>query len=95
VLTPEQRVMRARIAAHKLHEQVQDPSAHTAPARAKFLERFALQVDPDGVLSESERAKRAEHAKRAYMLGLALKSSKARGRRKVRPSSDGGDGHAA
>jgi hypothetical protein len=78
-LTPEQRSLRARLAAHTLHAQV-DPKAHTAPARAKFLERFETAVDPDHVLDPVERARRAEHARKAYFLGLAIKSAAARKR---------------
>jgi hypothetical protein len=72
------RVLRARMAAHLLHAQVTNPSEHTAPARAAFLSRFERQVDPDGILDPQERARRAEHAKKAYFLKLALASAKAR-----------------
>jgi hypothetical protein len=51
---------------------------NTAPARAKFLERFEREVDPFSVLTQAEWTKRAEQARKAYMLGLALKSSQAR-----------------
>jgi hypothetical protein len=71
--------MRARMAAHTLHSRV-DPTIHTAPARAAFLERFEREVDPEGVLHPAERARRAEHAKKAYFLNLALKSAAARRR---------------
>ena len=72
--------MRARLAAHSLHATV-DGREHTKPARAAFLARFEHQVDPDGVLPESERRRRAEQAKSAYMTGLALRSAQARRRR--------------
>ncbi len=77
-LSPEQRSLRARLAAHTLHAKVEDPSAHTAPARQAFLGRFEREVDPEGVLPPAERARRAEHARRAYFTKLALQSSKAR-----------------
>lgn len=77
-LSPEQRSLRARIGAHALHAKVADPKAHTAPARAAFLDRFDRQVDPDGVLSPDERARRAEHARKAYFTALSLKSAQAR-----------------
>jgi hypothetical protein len=83
-LSPEQRSLRGRIAAHTLHANV-DPTAHTAPARQKFLERFEREVDPDGVLSLEDRKRRAQHALRAHMTRLALKSSQAR-RRKAGPA---------
>lgn len=76
-LSPEQRSLRARIAAHTLHSQV-DPQEHTAPARKAFLDRFEAEVDPEGVLSPEERARRASHARKAYFTKLALKSAQAR-----------------
>ena len=72
------RVLQARMAAHALHARVPDPTAHTAPARASFLARFEREVDPEGLLTPQERARRAEHAKKAYFLKLAAASSKAR-----------------
>ena len=46
----DDRVLRARIAAHLLHAQISDEAEHTAPARAAFLSRFEREVDPDGLL---------------------------------------------
>jgi hypothetical protein len=66
------------MAAHSLHARVTDPSDHTAPARKAFNDRFEKQVDPDGILSPQDRARRAEHARKAFFLALALKSAKAR-----------------
>ncbi|MFI6377000.1 hypothetical protein [Streptomyces sp. NPDC050546] len=77
-LTPEQRRLRAQIAAHEMWANCDDPAAHTAPARRAFLGRFEAEVDPDGTLLPEERARRAEHARRAYFKRLALASSKAR-----------------
>jgi hypothetical protein len=82
-MTPEQRSLRARMAAHSLHARVTDPAAHTAPARRAFLDRFEREVDPDGVLNPDERARRAEHARKAYFLKLALASAAARRRRRT------------
>jgi hypothetical protein len=88
-----ERVLRARMAAHLLHAQISDEAAHTAPARAAFLSRFEREVDPDGILDPQERARRAEHAKKAYFIKLALASRKARAaRRRANTSSpDTGD----
>lgn len=80
-LTPEQRRLRAEIAAHALWAKTADPSAHTAPARTAFLERFERQVDPDGILPPEERARRAEHARKAWFKRLALAISRARAAR--------------
>lgn len=82
-MTPEQRSLRARMAAHSLHARVANPAAHTAPARRAFLNRFEREVDPDGVLTPEERARRAEHARKAYFLKLALASAAARRRRRA------------
>jgi hypothetical protein len=60
-----------------------DSRAITAPARAAFLDRFEREVDPNGTLLPAERARRAEHARKAYMTGLALKSAQARRKRRV------------
>jgi hypothetical protein len=68
----------ARLAAHALHARVADPTSHTGPARAAFMSRFELEVDPDGILAPDDRARRAEHAKRAYFAQLARKSVKTR-----------------
>jgi hypothetical protein len=85
-LTPEQRVLRARIAAHTrwANEDAAGRLANAQRAREGFGRRFLDQVDPNRVLPEAERQRRAESAMRAYMAQLALKSSKARGARKRR-----------
>jgi hypothetical protein len=90
-LTPEQRSLRGRLAAHESWASTVDPSARTAPARTAFLDRFEREVDPDGVLDPAERARRAEHAKKSYFLRLAFRSAKARGKR----SASGGGGPRA
>lgn len=77
-LTPSERTLRSRVAAHKSWQNTTNPTERTAPARRAFLDRFERQVDPDGILPPAERAKRAEHARKAYFLALALKSSQAR-----------------
>ncbi|MGH9065489.1 MAG: hypothetical protein ACRDZQ_07190 [Acidimicrobiales bacterium] len=79
-LTPEQRSLRARIAAYTLHA-THDPKETTRAARDAFLLRFERQVDPEGRLPATERRRRAEAARKAYFTALALKSSKARRRR--------------
>ncbi len=76
-LTPAQRSLRARIGGHALHASV-DSTVHTAPARAAFLAKFEDEVDPDHLLPEPERKRRAEHARKAYFAKLAMASAKAR-----------------
>jgi hypothetical protein len=77
-LTPEQRSLRARIASHSSWARTSDLTARTAPARAAFLERFEREVDPEGALPPADRARRAEHARKAHFQRLALASAKAR-----------------
>lgn len=89
------RALRARLAAHQLHAGVRDAAAHTAPARAAFLSRFEREVDPDGSLDPRERARRAEHARKAYFLRLALASSHARQVRRADPGSSRPAGEAS
>ena len=72
----------ARIGAHALHSQY-DSRELSAAGRAKFMSRFLDEVDPERVLPEAERLRRAEHAKSAYFCRLALKSAKARQKRKA------------
>jgi hypothetical protein len=86
VLNPQQRMRRARIAAHASWANTADRQGRTGPATAAFLARFERQVDPLGVLEPEIRATMAEHARRAYMLQLAEKSAKAR-----RRAADGKD----
>lgn len=74
-----------RIGAEISWSRTADRSARTRPARAAFLARFEREVDPDGTLSPAERARRAEHAKRAYMLRLARRSAAVRRRRPPDP----------
>ncbi len=76
-LSPSQRSMRARLAAHAMHAR-HDSREATANARKGFVERFEHEVDPDGVLPVAERRRRAEHAMRAHMTRLALRSARAR-----------------
>jgi len=76
-LSPSERTLRARLAAHTLHASV-DSRAHTEPARKAFLARFETEVDPEGRLTPEERSRRAKHARSAYFTRLALASVRAR-----------------
>ena len=78
--------MRGRMGAHKVHA-THDSRALTESARAASpgsLTYWEREVDPEGVLSDAERVRRAEHARKSYMVGLAYKSARAR--------KKGGDG---
>jgi hypothetical protein len=67
-----------RIAAEISWARTYDRSARTCPAREAFLKRFEREVDPDNKLPLDERRRRADHAKRAYMLRLSKKAAAAR-----------------
>lgn len=83
-MTPAERSMRARIAAYSLHAQ-RDARETTAPARAAFLARFEDLVDPDRILTDAERVRRAESARKAHFTRLALRSAQARRARAAKP----------
>jgi hypothetical protein len=80
-LTPEFRKLRSQIAAHTSWAHTEDRTARTSNARKAALDRFEREVDPEGVLAPQERAKRAEHLRKAYFARLALKSAQVRRRR--------------
>ena len=73
-----ERKLQAQAASFTRWSRCEDPSAATAPARARFLKRFEDEVDPDRKLTAEERARRAEQARKAYFAKLALKSARAR-----------------
>jgi hypothetical protein len=83
VLTPAQTRLRASAAAHVQWSKTPDRTARTQAARDGFLRRFEIEVDPLSQLDPTERARRAEHARKAWMLRLALRSSRARAARRV------------
>ena len=76
-LSPAERQERARLGAHSMLAK-NDPKLSTRNGRAAFTKRFVDEVDPSRVLPEAERARRAEHAKKAYFARIALESMKAR-----------------
>lgn len=86
-LTPAERSMRAKLGAHAQWARTEDRTARTASARAGFHRRFENAVDPDGLLDPEERHRRAQHARKAYMLRLAMASAKAR---RLRTQAGGG-----
>ena len=65
-----------------------DSRETTRAARAAFLRRFEHEVDPDFVLPEAERRRRAESARRAHFARLALASARARSKRRARKNGD-------
>jgi len=81
-MTPKQRHLRARIAAHASWARTPDRAARTAPGKEAFLERFERQVDPENKLAPDVRREMAIHARTSYMLRLARRSAIARSRRR-------------
>jgi hypothetical protein len=82
-LPPIERKLQAQAAVHQSWANTPDRTARTAAARRAADRRFEDQVDPERTLPPSERARRAEHARKAHMYSLALKSAKARRQRKA------------
>jgi hypothetical protein len=84
LLTPTQRKIRARIAAHEMHAQ-HDARATTRAGREAArtaLDAHLLSIiDPHNRLTERERERRLEHKRRAHFARLALKSAQARRRK--------------
>ncbi len=76
-----QRQQRARIGGYTL-AATHDPKQYTQAARNGFWQRFLNEVDPQRVLPEAERDRRAKAAMRAHMTRLALRSARARAKRK-------------
>ena len=87
--------LRGRIGAYALAAQ-HDPKVYTAAARAASpgsLSYWEARVDPESHLPPAERARRAEAARKEHFARLAMKSARARSRRKKNGRS--GDGGAA
>jgi hypothetical protein len=67
----------------RLHSKY-DSAELTKPALAAVWQRYLNQVDPNRVLPEAERLKRAQHARAADMKKLALRSARVGAARKRR-----------
>ena len=77
---PQEMSLRGRIGAYRLHA-THDPRETTQRARAAFDARFLHEVDPEGVLPEAERHRRAAYARKAYFAQLAMRRAAKRRRR--------------
>lgn len=73
-LTPAERSQRARLGI-LTRLATSDPRAMTANARKAANDRFVDAVDPDRLLPEEERARRADAARRAHMSALSLRAA--------------------
>jgi hypothetical protein len=69
-MTENERRLRAQMGAHSSWANTENRSARTAPARAARDQRFLDEAGGDPV--------RAEHLRKAYFVGLSLKSAQAR-----------------
>jgi hypothetical protein len=87
-MTPQERTLRARMAAHVMWAHTADRTKRTAPARKAAMDRFERAVDPDGVLDPDERARRADSARSAHFTQMAYRSVRARRARLQSPSTD-------
>jgi len=77
VLDSDRAAAIGRIGAHVSHSR-HDSREITAKARATFHDSFEREVDPDFVLPEAERQRRAKHARKAHYARMALKSAEVR-----------------
>lgn len=72
--------MRGRPGGHALHA-LHDTMVVSAPGRraaeTKLNQRLLAALDPNGELSEYERARRLEHARKSHFASLALARARA------------------
>jgi hypothetical protein len=76
--SPELRTLYARLGAYESWARTEDRTARTANGRKAFLDKFERQVDPECKLTPSERARRAEFARKAFYTRLAMRSAEVR-----------------
>lgn len=72
------RALVARLAAHTRWAMEPDRTKATSPARKGLDAKWAREVDPDGVLTAGELARRVDNLRRAHMTRMALASARAR-----------------
>lgn len=78
-MDPQDRSLRASLAAHTSWANTLDPTSRTAKARAAANGRFekqARELHPDA--TDDQIARTAEHLRKAYFKRLALASAKSR-----------------
>lgn len=73
-----ERFLRSSAAVNAMWGTTFDRTARTAAARAGWLEKLADRADPDRLLPQAERTKRAQSLRKAHLQSIALKSAKAR-----------------
>lgn len=88
-LTPEQRTLRARIAAQTRWAR-EDPVPTAERGQAGLTEKFRREVlAHDPAVTEPELSRRVESARKAHFAKLALASSRARSRNRQAGTADG------
>jgi hypothetical protein len=87
-LTPEQRTLRARLAAHESWSNTEDRSKRTSSgyrASPASVDYWLDKVDPDGTMTPDARRRAAESKRDAYMARLAFNASRARAAKRGAP----------
>ena len=90
-LSPAQRIERAKIAANARWGREPDRLAATKPGRDAAFQKLLDEADPEGVLSEAERLKRARNLQLEQMARVRFLALKARSRQR---RASGGDDRA-
>lgn len=80
-----------RLGAYSQHAQ-HDTKKTTEKARATWNEHFVDQVDPNRILDEAERDRRAKAARQAHYTRMALRSAQARRTRKTSRNNPNDEG---
>ena len=90
-MLPKAKSLPQQIAANSRWSR-EDPTLQGEIMRAGLERRFLDEVDPNRELSEAERIRRAECARKAFYQRLALASAKARRERSARRRGGSDDG---
>ncbi len=77
---PNDRHTIAVLAAETSWSRTTDRTGRTQPARDAMLAKIEAEVDPDGIMDPTTRAKAVDNARSAYFRRLALLSAQARRR---------------
>ena len=73
-----ERVLAGRKGAHRSWRETDNPTARTDAARAAAEARFLKLADPEGVLPEKERLRRAKTLRAEFYADIQLKSAASR-----------------
>lgn len=79
-MSPEEARQRGRLGALAKHAR-HNPDEDAAKARAAFDQRFLDEVDPDRLLPDEERVRRAKYARRLFYARLSAAGVAARRRK--------------